>query len=33
LIELPDPLSPAQKHVLAALRIDSSLPRQGALRP
>ncbi len=33
LIELPDPLSPAQKHVFAALGIASSLPPQGSLRP
>ena len=33
LIEVPDPLSPAQKHVLAALGIASSLPPQGSLRP
>jgi hypothetical protein len=33
LIEVPDPLSPAQKHVFAALGIASSLPPQGSLRP
>jgi hypothetical protein len=33
LIEVPDPLSPAQKHVLAALEIHSSLPQSGITPP
>jgi hypothetical protein len=33
LIEVPDPLSPAQKHLLTALGIASSLPPSASIRP